>query len=298
MTDQIPPTYLTFSLSPKKKNQERLNAILEGLESWRPRTVRGIYYYLVGKNLIENDPRGANYDSLVNLVRDARKAGVIPWGWIEDSTRGIYEPRTWESVDDYRVNAPDDFYIPCWQGQPKYFEVWVEKSSLLNPLYDVCKKYRVALHATAGDDSWSSIFEATQRIQDRQTECNNESAVFHLADFDPQGWQMTNELRQRVYFFENYPEIIRVALNPEQAQDLPKNPKSWKAKRKQDHTGLKFIDSFGYGQECELEALEIPDLRAILDQTLSEYVDQGALSDALKKQQESREAIRELLNPD
>jgi len=67
------------------KTLAMLDVAQEVLRETHPMTVRQVYYQLVSRQVIENN-RG-QYQAVSNLLRDARKDGVIPWDWIEDRTR-------------------------------------------------------------------------------------------------------------------------------------------------------------------------------------------------------------------
>lgn len=68
-----------------QKTRAILEVAIKILELGRPMTVRQCYYQLVSRQIIENS-RGA-YQSVSNLLVDARKDGSIPWEWIEDRLR-------------------------------------------------------------------------------------------------------------------------------------------------------------------------------------------------------------------
>ena len=93
-------------------------------------TVRGIFYILVSKGLIENLP--TVYQQLSKALVSARENNVIPYEWITDDSRQIlnindkyFTPEKtiraeFEVLRDLPTTYQD--YIPRWHGQPEYVE--------------------------------------------------------------------------------------------------------------------------------------------------------------------------------
>lgn len=286
----------TFSWSPRAKTRLLLGEALRAFEVWRPRTVRNVYYHLVGQNMVENDPGGQGYRAVMEMMLNARKAGIVPWDWISEGGRSLHELESFESLIGFRLTAPDWYHARGWIDQPQYFELWVEKIGLIDVLLDICHEYRVGLHATVGDDSWTAIRKYIDRSPERRDESANESRmIFHLADFDPQGWQMTQDLEDRLLFFNCLALVERIGINPEQAENLPKNAKSYRPKKKNDFTGRRFQEEYGLGAEVELDAMEVPELRQLVVSTFEEHLDMDVLKQIKKQERDEQDELRRLI---
>ena len=83
-------------------NIDKLNLVLEVLKelsSYKPLTLRQIYYQLVGKGYLENNK--SQYVMLSKLLKWARIDGYIPWPDIEDRVRAYHGSGGWNNVNDY-----------------------------------------------------------------------------------------------------------------------------------------------------------------------------------------------------
>jgi len=61
-------------------------------------TVRQLYYQFVARDLIPNSQ--SEYKKIVDVVKNARRAGLMDWGLIEDRTRGLETHAAWRSPSD------------------------------------------------------------------------------------------------------------------------------------------------------------------------------------------------------
>src|SRR5215468_10616384 len=74
----------------------KANAILEEYESQSLiLTLRQLYYQFVARGLLPN--KQSEYKRLGDIITDARLAGLIDWAMMEDRTRYLREPSTWDS---------------------------------------------------------------------------------------------------------------------------------------------------------------------------------------------------------
>jgi hypothetical protein len=126
-------------------------------------TLRGLFYILVSKNILENLQN--RYKGLSRKLVEARKRGEIDPDCIVDESRTIidindsfYSPE--QLIDtqfDILESLPEDYktrYIPRWHGQPHYVEVWVEKKAMAGVLKSILAGYKVRIVPTGG---WASF---------------------------------------------------------------------------------------------------------------------------------------------
>ena len=122
-------------------------------------TLRGLFYILVSKNILENLQN--RYKGLSRKLVEARKRGEIDPDCIVDESRTIidindsfYSPE--QLIDtqlDVLESLPQDYktrYIPRWHGQPHYVEVWVEKKAMAGVLKSILADYEVRIVPTGG----------------------------------------------------------------------------------------------------------------------------------------------------
>lgn len=126
-------------------------------------SVRQLYYQLVSVNAIENSER--SYKRLIDLLNNARLAGIAPFDMIEDRGRDTLIPAHWESPREILESAASSFRLDKWADQPNYVEVMVEKAALEGVLEPVCRQLDVPFTANRGYSSLSAMFDAAQRLE-------------------------------------------------------------------------------------------------------------------------------------
>jgi hypothetical protein len=149
------------------------------------------------------------YQAVSDLLVNARKEGIIPWGWIEDRLRRPIEVPMWDSLADYVEQAVRLYRRNMWDIQPAYFEVWLEKDALSGIFEEALDTYGVTCNVGRGYDGWSSIHNAGERYRDEP----NVVTVLYFGDFDPSGEDMVRSLQQRLASFWDAVEIVKCALS-------------------------------------------------------------------------------------
>jgi hypothetical protein len=244
----------------------RLAAAVEVLTNCHPMTVRQVYYQLVSRQVIENSR--SSYQSVSNLLVDARKDGTIPWSWIEDRLRRPRAVSAWEDLSDFAKTASRAYRREVWSSQSCYVEVWLEKDALSGIFEEVLGRYGVTLNVGRGFDGWDSIHKAALRYGSGES-----TSVLYYGDFDPSGEDMVRSLRERLAFFESRPEIVKCALT---ADDIERYELPADFAKKTDTRAAKFIAKYG-DVAVELDALPVDVLRERLIAEVEERLDLEAL---------------------
>jgi len=81
------------------RTKEIIKAAYDVLEQYHPMTLRQVYYQLVSKQIIENNQ--SKYQSLSNMLVEARQENIIPWEWIEDRVRQPQGVPMWSDLNDF-----------------------------------------------------------------------------------------------------------------------------------------------------------------------------------------------------
>jgi hypothetical protein len=264
------------------KHQKTLDLIAaahEILADFHPMTVRQVYYQLVSRQVVEN--RRTAYQGVSSALVDARRAGAIPWEWIEDRLRRPRQVAMWDDLADFAKSALRSYRRDVWATQPQCVEVWLEKDALSGIFEDVLSHYGVTLNVGRGYDGWSSIHNAAARYGSGEW-----TTILYFGDFDPSGEDMARSLRDRLADQCSDPRIIKVALTLEDIEryDLPPN-----LTKTTDSRRDKFVARFG-DLSVELDALPAEVLRQRLVDEVEQHMDLDAL--ATVRQQEERERIR------
>jgi hypothetical protein len=244
-----------------------------------PMTVRQVYYQLVSRQVIENN-RG-QYQAVSKLLVDARKEGAIPWGWIEDRLRRPRAVPMWSNLADFAETARESYRRDVWASQTAYVEVWLEKDALSGIFEDLLDGYGVTLNVGRGYDGWDSIHGAAKRFED-----SDGVTVLYFGDFDPSGEDMVRSLRERLGFFDCFPELIKCALTLQDVERYNLPPDFTKAT---DTRRAAFVKKWG-DVSVELDALPVGVLRERLKSEVETRLDLGAL--AAVKEREERDRAR------
>ncbi len=267
------------------KTQKLLDAAVEILTAMNPMTVRQTFYQLISRQVIKNDRTG--YQAVSNLLRDARKSGVIPWEWIEDRLR---RPRTvsmWDDLEDFANTAIRAYRKDVWATQPQVVEVWLEKDALSGIFEDVLELYGVTLNVGRGYDGWSSIRNAAERYGD-----GVDVIVLYYGDFDPSGEDMFRSLKERLKFFDCEPEMVKCALSAEDVKRYNLPPNLTKAN---DTRRKGFVDRFG-DISVELDALPVNVLRAMVKEEVEDRMDLDALAQVRDTEKSEKAYLFKMLN--
>lgn len=258
-------------------------------------SLRQLYYQLVARDYIENSVR--SYKRIGNLISDARLAGMVDWGMIEDRNREVLIPAAWESPAEIVRAAARQFRVDRWEGQSNYVEVMVEKDALSGILEPVCRELHVRFTANKGYSSSSAMYEAGKRIRGALIDSEkqiNQIHIFYLGDHDPSGIDMTRDITDRLVQFsglrdrleslghevEDFIHIHRLALNYDQVEQWqpPENPA-----KETDSRFAAYREQFGESS-WELDAVE--------PRTLADLVREG-ITDLIDREQWETIALKE-----
>lgn len=249
---------------------EKCNSILEEYRSQGYRlSLRQLYYQLVARDIIENSVK--SYKRTGDLVSNARLAGLLDWGMIEDRNRETQQNSHWTSPASILRSAAYSFRMDRWVGQTCYVEVFVEKDALSGILLPVCSRWDVRFTANKGYSSSSAMYEASKRLVDAYRE-GRQIHIIYLGDHDPSGIDMTRDIKERFELFTRerfYFEVHRLALNYDQVEQWnpPENPA-----KESDSRYEGYVEKFG-DSSWELDAVEPATLAELVSDQIEELID-------------------------
>jgi len=283
-------TFIVKNFSPESLfDIQRANQIIEEYEAAGYRlTVRQLYYQMVSRDMIPNNEK--SYKRIVNLISDARQAGMIDWDMIEDRGRILHRNSHWNSPKDILKSAAYSYRTDKWAGQPWYIEVMVEKDALSGVISPVCNELDIAYTANKGYSSSSAMYEAGKRLYERYLDGKN-IMVIYLGDHDPSGIDMTRDIIERLALFSGLDgeiDVVRVALNYDQVEILqpPENPT-----KTTDSRAAAYIRRFGHSS-WELDAIEPKELADIIQQQVYSVRDVDLWQDAVDEEESERERLQ------
>jgi hypothetical protein len=267
-------------------------------------TLRQVYYQMIGRDLFpdawidrETGTKNniKNYKKFGVLVSDARLAGLLDWGMIEDRGREVQVNSHWKSPAHIMRACAEQFSVDRWEGQENYVEVFVEKDALSGILLPVCSELDVRFTANKGYSSSSAMYEAAARLAlaSNSGEYGKEIHIIYLGDHDPSGIDMTGDIERRFALFtrESFDiNIHRLALNMDQVEmwQPPENPA-----KETDSRFAKYRDEFG-DKSWELDAVEPATLADLVREKIEELIDNEQWDIVSERESEMRSELKEM----
>jgi hypothetical protein len=266
-----------------RESLDLIEAMYAAAEASQPINGRGIGYM----GLIPSMER-ANMQRVYRLLKEAREQGTIPWEWITDETRELERVTTWDDPAQYVRAFHRSYRRDFWNQQPVRVEVWSEKGTVRGVLAPTLDKYGVGFRVMHGFSGATTIYEVAQTYDGRRL------VVIYVGDWDPSGLCMSQQdLPDRLSRYGGHHVTLeRIALTQAQLADLPSFPASDK---KKDPRYAWFIRNFG--ERCwELDALDPNDLRALVEDAITEQIEPIAWERCATVEKAERDSLRHVLD--
>jgi len=248
-----------------QKNQDIIAHAYDFLEREHPATIRQVYYHLVSMNIIANTKK--EYKNMGKVLVKARKAGHIPWEWIEDRSRRSLIIPVYSDPNAFLRESVKHYYKDTWANQDRIVVIILEKEALTNIVWGVASFYNVPVFPMKGYGSWSIFQEDIREYVQRYPE--KELIVLVLGDFDPSGIDIPRDYEEKMRFFGMNPKIIRVALTKDQVETyhLPSQ-----LAKSTDPRYDGFVEIHG-SASVELDALSPSILRDLVRKAILSFLD-------------------------
>lgn len=269
---------------------EQANEIINEYEGMGYKlTLRQLYYQFVARDYIPNTE--ASYNSIGNLIADARLAGHVSWDAIEDRTRNLKSIGHWDSPADIIASARYGFALDKWADQEWYVEGWVEKEALAGVLQRVSNKWDIPYFSCRGYVSASEMFSAGQRMKDKVDE-GKQVLLLDMGDHDPSGIDMTRDKIDRLKMFtDGRPiEVRRIALNWDQVETFrpPPNPAKTTDARFESYERKYGVYSW------ELDSLPPQVIESSVEEAVLEVVDLEQFKATMRKEKEMKAHLQKV----
>ena len=259
------------------------DAMVALLDGDHPMTVRQVFYRLLSLGVIVKSE--TEYKATVGrLLTDMRRAEVIPYGWIADNTRWMRKPASYSSVEDALRSTAKLYRRRLWDTQDAYVEVWLEKDALAGVLYEVTERWDVPLMVTRGYPSLSFVHEAAEAIG----HLDKPIFLYYFGDHDPSGLDIPRTVEEGIREFAPWADLHfeRVAVTPAQIADweLPTRPT-----KRTDTRSKSFV-----GESVEVDAIPPQELRQLVDDSISQHIDEHQLQVLEVAEAGEREVLEKL----
>jgi len=249
-------------------------------------TLRQLFYQMVSRDLLENTYK--EYKRLGTIVRNGRDGGLIDWDAIEDRVREVRTHSSWDSPADIIDSAAASFKTDWWRDQIYRPEVWIEKNALIGVIESVCTDLRVPYFATIGNNSQTLQHQAGERFAQYFSH-GLTPLVLHLGDHDPNGIDMTRDVRDRLALYARQPvEVKRIALTMEQVEQYDPPPNFVKDS---DTRTSGYRDRFGTDECWELDALSPTVIAELIRVEMEGLIDPEAWNAAKAGEARGRELL-------
>jgi len=184
------------------------------LEEIHPATVRAVCYRLFVLKAIP-DMSTNSTGKVSRVVTRAREAGVIPWSWIVDETRGIERVAQWNDPGAFARSVKRQYRRDLWTQQPQRVEIWSEKGTMRGTLAPVLDEYGVGFRVFHGFNSATSMND----IAEATTGQTAPLRVFYIGDWDPSGMKMSEvDIPERLERYGAWVKISRLSLTDQDTQ--------------------------------------------------------------------------------
>lgn len=264
-----------------------------------PLTVRQIYYRLISDpyNLFPNTR--SYYKSFDRMLVKAREEEKIDEDKIEDRTRQVIggeEDVSNKTPEEYLQNRLSRlsnswvwYDLKMWTSQEDQLEVWVEKDALAEVVNRAANPYRVTVFPSRGFSSYTKIKEGLKRFRKYTLPDNKFAYILHLADHDPSGLIMTQDLITRLTKYGgSFISVKRIGLNINQVREFNLRPNPVKIA---DSRAAEYIRE--YGKDCwELDALPPDELQRIITKKIEEFIDKKAWTERKQEIDEGQEKVK------
>jgi hypothetical protein len=249
-------------------------------------TLRQLFYQFVSRPSLGLANTFDDYKRLGRTVTDARRAGLIDWDAIEDRTRNVHRLPTWDDPPEIVASCAEQYREDLWASQRYRPETWIEKDALTGVIEDVCDELRTPYFSCRGNVSEPEMYAAGKRFAQiaRQGQI---PIVLHLGDHDPNGVDMTRDIRERLRIFARREiEVRRIALNLGQVTGLPPN-----FAKEKDSRYATYVRQFGTTDCWELDALAPNVISDLVRDELNRLIDQDAWAKANAGEDDNRSVL-------
>lgn len=250
-------------------------AIYEIVERNRPCSVRQVYYVGIGW-LWEKDTGGdrTNYSDVCRNLGVMRETGMLPWGWLVDSTRYVRIATMYNSLDDALARMQEEYKRNLWASQPRRVEVWAESDSTASLVDTVTRPLGVGLYSCKGQAGKEFAYESAQTY----LAIGKPVTILYLGDWDPDGLAIPRSLEERLNRYSNGDvdiELRRLAVTPEQIEQHGLQTHEVNTKSSSYKRFVKECRLVGLAEQTavEVEAFAPPVLRQLVEDELYDMID-------------------------
>ncbi|HSW43081.1 MAG TPA: hypothetical protein VLM76_11285 [Patescibacteria group bacterium] len=270
-------------------------------------TLRQLYYALVSTGaLVKTD---AAYGKLKRVMTALREDGSVPWDWLVDHTRSVFQSRTWSGIEGLLADSARLYRRDLMRSQEVAVQLWAESDSIGSVIAPVADRYCIPTFIGRGYSArgylWSAARDAVAAHQ-----ADKEVVILHVGDFDPSGLDIFRDVEETIRTYvgaitltvsvaalregargegvieelTDWLIVERLALTADQIEEygLPARPPKSSDARTAKFTGAGSV---------EVEALPVDALLAIVEDAILDHIDEDALNAVKLAEASEREIV-------
>jgi hypothetical protein len=235
----------------------------------QPITVRGAFYRAVSAGIYP-DTSDKHYVACKQRILDMRRAKLVPYHWIGDSTRRRLKPSSWSGLADFVETVAQAYRKNLWEQQRDYLEFFVEKDAMAGVIEPITDQYDVTLNVIRGNCSETFI----HRVAELWEKIQKPIYVYYLGDHDPSGLKIETDLRNRLKGF-GAPIANWQRLAITESDFLSDRLAGFPIKKNPNTRGYWQPYQEEFGDRCvEVDAIPANDIRKRVEAAILSYVDQ------------------------
>jgi hypothetical protein len=270
---------------PQKATQVYLREVQEVINLQRgywPLTQRYWLYRLIAiKGWIKADEYGEDTKgkNLNNILGRGRRAGLIPWDAVASSRGSVEDPLNRSDAGEL-AGLVRDVINRCQfdrqEGQCRRVVLWMETEGMLPLVESTAHRYGATILAGKGFDVVGRKYDFARVIADQ-----GNVLILHCGDLDKSGHTLFSALEEDLQAFirdmGGMMELNRIALTEEQASDYGLQTTPASAGLNEGNHGKGFTSRV----ECQLEALDAPDIISIIESAFESELDMDLLNERI-----------------
>ncbi len=161
-------------------------------------TLRQLYYALISAGSLPKVE--AAYGRLKRVIRELREDGTVPWEWLVDHTRSVFQARTWDGLAGLLADSARLYRRDLMRSQPVAIQLWAESDSIGSVIARTADRYTIPTFIGRGYSARGYLWAAAQdAVQAR--EAGKQVHILHVGDHDPSGEDIFRDVSETLRLY-------------------------------------------------------------------------------------------------